>query len=133
MSDDKKTGITDLYQPNQILAAGPEADIPEEHRKALEGKDKPFESFTQREQIMILHTQVDHLRTAFGLQVESIIQQAGALQCAMAILKQLKPEWTITSAPVKGGLKWFVADAEGKPVEEIFPKVAEETRPAKPE
>jgi hypothetical protein len=123
----------DLYQPNQILGAGAKADIPADHRAALEKTDKPFESFTQRQQILILHTQIDNLRTGFGFQAESIIQQAGALQCVMGILKQLKPEWTITSAPVKGGLKWFVADAEGKPVESIFPKIAEESRPVRSE
>lgn len=126
-NEEKQEGV-------QIIGAGAEADIPESHRKALEGQqpqsaEKPFDKYTQREQCLILHSQVDALRTSFGWISESLIQQAGALQCAMGILKQLKPEWTITSVPVKDGLKWVVVDEAGQVVESIFPKQAEETRP----
>ncbi|UJH95999.1 hypothetical protein [Pantoea phage Nafs113] len=132
MSDKEHQSTTDIQHPNTILGAGAEADIPQEHRDALNQKEKPFEAFTQREQIQILHTQVDNLRTSFAFLSESLIQQAGALQCAMGILKQIKPEWTIVSQPVKGGLRWLVVGEDGKPVEGIFDKVAEESREAKP-
>lgn len=124
------TSTTDHQEPNTILGAGAEADIPEEHRKVLEGRDKPFEAFTQREQIQILHTQVDHLRMSFGMITHSLIEQAGALQMVMGIVHTLKPEWKIEAVPVKGGNKWIVTDREtGKPVEGIFEVKAEESRP----
>ncbi len=123
------TSTTDIQQPNTILGAGKDAQIPEEHRKALEAQDKPFESFTQREQIAILHSQVDGLRTGYAFMTESLIKQAGALQCAMGILKQLKPEWTISPVATAQGERWVVKDEEGKVVESIFEVKAQESRP----
>lgn len=124
------TTTTDIQQPNTILGAGATADIPKEHREALEQQDKPFEKFTQREQIAILHTQVDALRTGFAFMTESLIKQAGALQCAMGILKKVKPEWTIKAVPTAQGERWVVVDEAGQVVESIFDTVASDTRPA---
>ena len=131
MSEDQQlTGV-------QIVAAGKDADIPAEHRQALDAQEKkegqqagkPFENFTQREQIAILHAQIDGMRTGYALLTQSVIEQAGALRCAMSILKDLKPEWTIKPTPVEGGKAWVVVDNDGQVVESIFDKLAEESRP----
>lgn len=121
----------------QIVAAGKDADIPADHRQALEAKEKkegsqagkPFEKFTQREQIAILHAQMDGMRTGYAMLTQSVIEQAGALRCAISVLKALKPEWTIKPTPVADGKAWVVVDEAGQVVESIFDKVAEESRP----